>query len=302
MQTVLPFSRMSEAAERMDPKVLAYLNEGQIETFESFETFSIIAFDWYDVHSARTADSQMLLYLDRKDLLLFCEDDAAEEKARSIVAELTKEGPMDNEQLLYQFFVRLLKGDMAHLDQLEADISDGESAVLSGTRPGDLDRIAAWRPGAAAAQAVLRAAGLHFRRAFRQRQSASGKGQCPADGDPGHPAGPVSQRGAQPAGDGGAAAGGVSVPAVHPAKRPLKIFTVVTVLVLPLSLLTGVVRDEFCGDAGAWLEVRLSGRDHRQRADRGGAHLVLQTKKMAVRAEKSLPAAGKCGTLNPQIS
>lgn len=143
MQTVLPFSRMSEAAERMDPKVLAYLNEGQIETFESFETFSIIAFDWYDVHSARTADSQMLLYLDRKDLLLFCEDDAAEEKARSIVAELTKEGPMDNEQLLYRFFVRLLKGDMAHLDQLEADISDGESAVLSGTRPGDLDRIAA---------------------------------------------------------------------------------------------------------------------------------------------------------------
>lgn len=145
MQTVLPFSRMSEAAERMDPKVLAYLNEGQIETFESFETFSIIAFDWYDVHSARTADSQMLLYLDRKDLLLFCEDDAAEEKARSIVAELTKEGPMDNEQLLYRFFVRLLKGDMAHLDQLEADISDGESAVLSGTRPRDLDRIAAWR-------------------------------------------------------------------------------------------------------------------------------------------------------------
>ena len=88
MQTVLPFSRMSEAAERMDPKVLAYLNEGQIETFESFETFSIIAFDWYDVHSARTADSQMLLYLDRKDLLLFCEDDAAEEKARSIVGAI----------------------------------------------------------------------------------------------------------------------------------------------------------------------------------------------------------------------
>ena len=145
MQTVLPFSRMSEAAERMDPKVLAYLNEGQIESFESFETFSIIAFDWYDVHSARTADSQMLLYLDREDLLLFCEDDAAEEKARSIVAELTEEGPMDNEQLLYRFFVRLLKGDMAHLDQLEADISDGETEVLTGAHEAYLDRIIAWR-------------------------------------------------------------------------------------------------------------------------------------------------------------
>ena len=34
---------------------------------------------------------------------------------------------------------------MDHLDRLEADISDGETAVLSGAREAYLDRIVAWR-------------------------------------------------------------------------------------------------------------------------------------------------------------
>jgi len=144
MQMVLPFHRMSEARSYMDPKVLDYLNEGQIETFESFETFDIVAFDWYDVHSDRTENSQMLLYLDQEDLLIFCEDAAAEEKASSIVKELTAEGPENNEQLLYRFFVRLLKGDMVHLDQLEEEISDAVDSVLSSVQPSDLGKITGW--------------------------------------------------------------------------------------------------------------------------------------------------------------
>lgn len=74
MQKVLSFQRLAEAAPHMDPKTLQHLNEGQIESFEGFEEFSLIAFDWYDVHSDRTQNEQMLLYLDREDLFIFCED------------------------------------------------------------------------------------------------------------------------------------------------------------------------------------------------------------------------------------
>ena len=129
----------------MDPKTLQYLNEGQIESFEGFEEFSLIAFDWYDVHGSRTQDSQMLLYLDREDLFFFCEDQAAEDKANAIFREVTADGPLDNQQLLYRFFVRLIHGDMSHLEQLEADISEGETAILSGTHREDMDRIVQWR-------------------------------------------------------------------------------------------------------------------------------------------------------------
>ena len=44
---VLPFHRMEEAAPYLDPKRLHYLHEGQSESFESFEDFDLLAFDWY---------------------------------------------------------------------------------------------------------------------------------------------------------------------------------------------------------------------------------------------------------------
>ena len=82
MRKVLPLSRIGEMEPDMDARVLRYIHEGQIEAFEGFEDFDLIAFDWYDVRSERTAASQMLLYLDREDLFVFCEDEAALGAAR----------------------------------------------------------------------------------------------------------------------------------------------------------------------------------------------------------------------------
>ena len=144
MRMVLPMSRIREMEPYMDAKVLNYIHEGQIEAFEGFESFDLIAFDWYDVRSRRTAASQMLVYLDREDLFIFCEDDAAESAAREVLL-VPEEEDLPNGQALYHFFVRLLKGDMAHLDQLEAAISDGETEVLTGAHEAYLDRIITWR-------------------------------------------------------------------------------------------------------------------------------------------------------------
>ena len=111
MRKVLPMSRIREMEPYMDAKVLDYIHEGQIEAFEGFEDFDLIAFDWYDVRSERTAASQMLLYLDREDLFVFCEDDAAEDAAQAALL-VPEEEALSNEQVLHRFFVRLLRGDM----------------------------------------------------------------------------------------------------------------------------------------------------------------------------------------------
>ena len=112
MRKVLPMSRIREMEPYMDAKVLDYIHEGQIEAFEGFEDFDLIAFDWYDVRSERTVASQMLLYLDREDLFVFCEDDAAEDAAQAALL-VPEEEALSNEQVLHRFFVRLLRGDMA---------------------------------------------------------------------------------------------------------------------------------------------------------------------------------------------
>lgn len=146
MQKVLSFARMKEAEPYMDRKVLNYINEGRIETFESFEDFDVMAFDWYDVDCTGGGCSRILIYLDQEDLFFFCETTAGEKKVCAIVREETDtEDPPSNGALLYRFFDRLLKGDTDRLDQLETEITDTENAVLSGSQAGYPDRIIEFR-------------------------------------------------------------------------------------------------------------------------------------------------------------
>lgn len=144
METVLPLSRLGEMQDVMDGRVLRHIHEGQSEAFEGFEGFDLIAFDWYDVRSDRTETGRFLLYLDRQRLLCFCQGDRALTRAKSIFDALEEE-TLTQEQLLHRFFVRLLQGDMDHLDTLEGEIADGEDAVLAQPDAACLEKISLWR-------------------------------------------------------------------------------------------------------------------------------------------------------------
>lgn len=78
MQKVIPFHRISDVASHMDADVFRYIGESQIESFESFDTFILLAFDWYDIHSVRTGVSKSLIYMDQEDIFFLCQDTAAE--------------------------------------------------------------------------------------------------------------------------------------------------------------------------------------------------------------------------------
>ena len=144
MQAVLLWKDMAQVADKMDPAVFQYVGERQTESFEALEHFDLLAFDWYDVRKGGKSE-KVLVYLDQEDLFFFCRDEAAAQYVRGAVQELNTGGVTDNQQLLYRFFVRLIHGDMSHLEQLEADISEGETAILSGTHREDMDRIVQWR-------------------------------------------------------------------------------------------------------------------------------------------------------------
>ena len=129
----------------MDKKILRYIDKQITDSFECFKDCDILAFDWYDVQSKRTDDFKMLLYLDKEDLLVFCETPEAEEKANTILHMLTEEEGLTNERVFYHFFALLLKGDMDFLNSLEEEISKNEDLVLSGGKASYLKYITIWR-------------------------------------------------------------------------------------------------------------------------------------------------------------
>lgn len=145
MHKVFSFANSNEAVPYMDEKILRYIDEQITDSFECFQDCDILAFDWYDVQSERIEDSKMLLYLDREDLLVFCETPEAEEKANIILHMMTEEEELTNERVFYHFFALLLKGDMDFLNSLEEEISRNEDMVLSGGKASYLKYITAWR-------------------------------------------------------------------------------------------------------------------------------------------------------------
>lgn len=145
MYKVFSFANTDEAAPYIDRRMLRYIDEQITDSFECFKDYDILAFDWYDVQSDRTDDSKMLLYWDREDLLIFCETAEAEAAANRILTMMTEEEETTNERLFYYFFTLLLKGDMDFLDQLEEDIVRNEDLILSGGKAAYLKHITAWR-------------------------------------------------------------------------------------------------------------------------------------------------------------
>lgn len=128
MQKVIYRNEIENYTQQMEPAVVTYIEEGQIETFEGFDTFSIIAFDWYDIKDSEGDPSQMLLYIDTDDLFIICENEVSYEAATKCFA-----GASTNERAMYSFFKNLFKGDTKNLEELEDRISALDDSVIHGS-------------------------------------------------------------------------------------------------------------------------------------------------------------------------
>lgn len=145
MHKAFLFSNTAEAAPYMDEKILRYIDERITDSLECFTDSCLLSFDWCDVQGQLAKNYKMLLYFDNEDLLAFCEAPEAEEMANMLLHSITGEEGMTNEQVFYHFFTLLLKGDMDFLNRLEEEITRNEELLLSGRKTSYLKDITSWR-------------------------------------------------------------------------------------------------------------------------------------------------------------
>lgn len=140
MQSVIYTEKIGEVASRVDRAVIDYIFDGQIQTFESFETFDVIAFDWYDPGDLSAKPAKVMLYLDEDDIFCLCGDETAHRRASRIF-----DAAESNERVLYRFFCRLIRDDAGIIAGLEDDIAELEDAVLTDPQGVYTDDIIAMR-------------------------------------------------------------------------------------------------------------------------------------------------------------
>lgn len=140
MQKVLMTAQLRQETIVSNPKVLELILNQDAHSFESFEHFSLMAFNWYDVTTNETGIEPVTIYIDSENLLVICR----EARACRRFAELLQNG-QSNERALYLMFVSLLSTDMERLDKYENEITNAEEAALHGSRSDYLDKIYEFR-------------------------------------------------------------------------------------------------------------------------------------------------------------
>lgn len=125
MQKVLNMDEAEEYAKYMNPKVVKYIREGNAQTFECYKNYSLFVFHFYDIRQKGLAAGHVMIYLDHEDLFFLCEGQRGYRRVCELVSkEETKE------RALWKFFLNLLKNDMDNLEDMECEIADAEMAAM----------------------------------------------------------------------------------------------------------------------------------------------------------------------------
>lgn len=140
MQKVLCVTQAEECIPYIGEVTAERIRSGQVVAFEAMADHDFIAFDWYDVNYAGTDTSRVLIYMDGETLLFFGENQEACEKIQEIVIPGEK-----NEWVLYHFFTRLLQEDLSYLEEYESEITDAEDAALKSARQDYMGKIVEYR-------------------------------------------------------------------------------------------------------------------------------------------------------------
>lgn len=111
----------------IDERMLAHIRHGQVNKFECFQQLNLISFDWYEIRAIQQKPAQVLIFFTGEHLFFFCGEERTLEKVRRLVGD----EPVSNERALFNFFVRLLKDDLEFLEGLEETITETEDALLS---------------------------------------------------------------------------------------------------------------------------------------------------------------------------
>ncbi len=119
---------MDEAEQYMDyiaPKAGGYIRQGRVDTFESYKNYTLFVLPMYNVRQAGKTANQVIVYFDHEDLFFLCETKGGYECVSSLFT--TEE---TNEHALWNFFQNLLKNDMDNLEDLECEVADAEMAAM----------------------------------------------------------------------------------------------------------------------------------------------------------------------------
>lgn len=138
--------------ENIYTRVLSYLKKEEKHSFESYRNYIIAGFTWYDIQRQTETDSKIVIYMTTEDLLLIIDDDETYRKIVDIkhgIHDVEQDGKeieyLSNERFLFHLFSKLLQSDRNSLEVYEAEIISVADLVIAGVQAEPLQVIVSYR-------------------------------------------------------------------------------------------------------------------------------------------------------------
>jgi magnesium transporter len=129
MIKVMLTSEVETLSGMIEPRVITHIQNGQVNKFECHDKVNLMAFDRYAIRDILAVPSQIVIVFTNEHLIFLCEEEQGAELVRSL---LQTENPHD--KVLFEFFVELIRNDIDVLEEMEEHISETEDALLTNNR------------------------------------------------------------------------------------------------------------------------------------------------------------------------
>jgi magnesium transporter len=140
MLKILLTSEMDTLNGRLTPYIISQIKNYEIDRFECHDNVNLISFDWYDVEEKTPIGSRIIICDTADDLFFICRDEQSLNMVKRIVNDED-----ENEKTLYNFFSELIKGDTESLEKFEEEITSTEDSLLTSANKNKADDIISFR-------------------------------------------------------------------------------------------------------------------------------------------------------------
>lgn len=140
MEKILLFNEIEQIEKYIDKYSMDHIINGQIGKFESHARFNLLSFDWHDINAPQELPSQIIIHFSEKNIFFICENERSFKKVHQL---FKKDDSI--EKMIYSFFAELIKEDTNYLENLEEEITETEDDLLTSSKKECAQEIITYR-------------------------------------------------------------------------------------------------------------------------------------------------------------
>lgn len=119
-------TQLDELRNDIGGRLLTHLKNGQVNKYECYPAESLVSFDWYNLRDVSSKPTRITVCYAKDRIFFICEDDFGLAKVKELVKDDSSE-----DRILYAFFSGLIRDDIDYLEDLEEHITEIEDRVIS---------------------------------------------------------------------------------------------------------------------------------------------------------------------------